>query len=183
MAERITASTWRVTGTVLMWATGLALVAGVAPLVRVRVPLSDELDLAALVMPVCSFLQIVVVAAFLRVGSPSARRWSIGHRAWFAVAAVAAGLLLGPSTLSLLGYLLFGPGLSVLWRDPLQVQLLWSVPAMLYVPAAATLAVLWVRDPTRPLARMLAVSTLVLGSMSIVMVFWFTHLWATYVAQ
>jgi len=167
-------------GWVWSWVIGAALVFVVAPFVRTRVPLSDELDLGSIILPVWTFLQLVLLAGLLKWLRPRSATWSAPQRVLLAVGCALAVGVLQPTVLSLLSRL--GDETAIpLSRDPLQVALLWSTPLLFYAIPAGIVTVAWVRWDSFRLSRVLGLSLVALGLLNVGAIFWFTHLWARYV--
>ena len=118
------------------WVIGLVLVLGVAPLVRARVSMSDELDLYSMLLPVWTLLQLALFAgalSWLRVHSTG---WSVAVRAILAfVIALIIGVL-QPVILTSISTII-GSSAAPLAGDPLQAALLAAQDATLRKGAAA----------------------------------------------
>ena len=162
------------------WVIGLVLVLGVAPLVRARVSMSDELDLYSMLLPVWTLLQLALFAgalSWLRVHSTG---WSVAVRAILAfVIALTIGVL-QPVILTSISTII-GSSAARLAGDPLQAALLWSTPLLFYVIPAGIVAYSWVRSATLRVVHVLGPASVVVGVLDIVAILWFTHLWSLYV--
>jgi len=162
------------------WIIGLVLILGVAPLVRSRVSLSDELDLYSLLLPVWSLLQLGLLAGALWGLRGRATGWSVTARAIVALAMAVIVGVLQPVILTSISTVL-GSSAAPLPGDPLQAALLWSTPLLFYVVPAAMVAYSWVRSATVRVVHVLGLASVVVGVLNIVAIFWFTHLWSLFV--
>lgn len=162
------------------WVIGLVLILGVAPLVRMQVSLSDELDLYSLLLPVWTLAQLALIAGLLSWLRVRSTGWSVAVRA---IVALVIALIIGvlqPVILTSISTIV-GSSAAPLSGDRLQAILLWSTPLLLYVIPAAFVAYSWVRSATLRVAHVLGLASVVVGVLNIVAIFWFTHLWALYV--
>lgn len=161
--------------TIVFWAIGIALQLA-APLLRDRVPLSDELLINSILMPVWTFLQVCLLAGLLRLLRKQSEGWSPSRRTTYGVVAAAAFMLLQPGTIEVLF------GISDLGRDHLKAALLWSSPLAFYVVPAFFVVWEWLRRG-RPAAalRTLGIGLIFIGVVNFPFILWLTHLWRIYV--
>lgn len=167
---------------VFAWASGATLILVLAPLVRSTMPLSDELDLGSIVMPVWTFLQLCLLTGVLAWLRPRTAGWAVIRRALVSFAAALAVGMFQPSILSLVSRI--GDKTAIpLDRDPLQVALLWSTPLLFYVIPAGLVTADWMRSRTFRPSRILGTALVALGLLNIAAIFWFKLLWSLYVNQ
>jgi hypothetical protein len=113
--------------TAAIWILGVGLQFA-APLLRDRVPLSDDLLVGSFVNPLWLFGQVLLLAGVLTLVRKAADGWATGRRARFAIA---MAILCSVPQPDLITQLL---GRDVpLAANPLRVALLWSTPLAFYV--------------------------------------------------
>lgn len=161
--------------TIAFWAIGIALQLA-APLLRDRVPLSDELLIDSIIMPVWTFLQVCLLAGLLRVLRNQSEAWSPSRRATYGAVAAVAFMLLQPG----FAEVLFGG--ADFARDHLKAALLWSAPLAFYVVPAFFVVWEWLRRG-RPAAtaRTLGIGLVFIGVVNFPFILWLTYLWRIYV--
>jgi hypothetical protein len=162
--------------TAALWAIGIALQFA-APLLRDRVPLSDDLLITSMLAPWWLFLQVCMLAGLLKLFRARAEAWGDGVRVAFALAAALILMLLQPDLLTQV----FASGNVPLSQNPARVALLWSTPLAFYVVPAAIVVVAWLRRG-RPFSalRALGWGLVSIGVLSFPYILWLTHLWKVY---
>jgi len=162
--------------TAAFWTLGIALQFA-TPLLRDRVPLSDELFVGSFLAPWWSFLQVALLAGALRLLRGPTASWERPKRI---AAGIAAGLFFAVAQPELITQVI-APDVP-LGDDPLRVALLWSTPLAFYVVPAAIVVYAWVRRDARlSLTRALGIGLVVIGVLSFPYILWLTHLWDVYV--
>lgn len=150
-----------------------------APLLRDRVPLSDELFIDSMLIPVWTAAQLALLAGVLRLAGRWARSWTPVARITLAVIAALAVMVLQPFFVQAL---FFRGSITFNWNDPLAVALLWSVPAFLWAVPAGLLVAAWLRSGgAGGVMRSLAWAEVALAALNLPFILWLTHLWAVYV--
>lgn len=163
--------------TPLLWAVGIGLQFA-APLVRDRVPLSDDLLISSMLAPWWTFLQVCLLAGLLAILKRTSLRWSPAARTTFAIVAAALVALLQPWFLSML---FVRDGIPV-EQDPVALAQLWSVPLAFYLVPAGIVVVSWLRRSARFSAmRSLGWGLVFIGVVNLPFQLWLTHLWDTYI--
>jgi hypothetical protein len=159
-----------------LWAAGVGLQFA-APLLRDRVPLSDDLFIGSMLAPWMIFAQVVVLAAVLALTRGPSRRWSRTARTVFAVAIATLLIFAQPDLIMRLA----GAG-APLGEDPVAVALAWSGPLAFYVLPAALVVWAWLwDDPRLSLLRALGAGLVVIGILNFPFILWLTHLWDVYI--
>ncbi|MBE0695903.1 MAG: hypothetical protein IH586_03180 [Anaerolineaceae bacterium] len=160
--------------TILLWGGGTGL-QFLAPLLRDRVPLSDDLLVTSVLAPWWLFLQVVLLAGWLAAFRPTANRWSLTGRKVFGVLSAALIMLLQPDLITQI------IEVSPLSANPLRIALLWSTPLAFYVLPAALVVVAWLRRKQPMfLLRTLGLGLVIIGILNLPFILWLTHLWSLY---
>lgn len=161
-----------VTAALFTAALGLQLA---APLLRDRVPLSDALFIDSVLIPVWTAVLLGLLAMVLWLATRRGDSWPpAGRIAWGVGVGVVIGVLHAFGASALVG------GMPVDTMGPVEVALLWGIPAILWLVPAAALLIGWARSRWR-IARSLAVALVALGVLNFPFILWLTHLWAVYV--
>lgn len=162
--------------TAAIWAVGVGLQFA-APLLRDRVPLSDDLFIGSFLAPWWSFGQVMLFAGVLALFRRAADGWSRGGRMGFAIAGAALFSLLQPELITQI------VGNEVPLSDnPVRVALLWSTPLAFYVMPAALVAYSWLkRGAQLTLLRALGIGLVVIGVINFAYILWLTRLWELYI--
>lgn len=149
-----------------------------APLLRDRVPLSDELAVTSFLAPWWLFLQVLLLAGGLLVFRRFSEGWSPGARVAFGIGAASAIMLLQPE---LITQLVANEG--PLGDNPMRVALMWSTPLAFYVIPAGLVVFSWLRRDGQGMSmpRALGLGLVVIGVLNFAYILWLTHLWETYV--
>jgi hypothetical protein len=162
--------------TIAVWIVGVGLQLG-APLLRDRVPLSDDLFITSMVAPAWTFLQVCLLAGALRLMRRRTESWSVRRRAVAGAGVAVAFMLLQPGFVSLA--MTAGAGFD--WSDGVSVALLWSTPLALYVVPAGIVVWVWARGDGRvSLPRALGYGLVAQGVLNLGFILWLTHLWELY---
>jgi len=166
-----------IVGTAALWIAGFAILFFALPLATSRVPLSDELDLAAGLVPAWSFLQVCLLAGVLAALRRRAGDWSPRARTVVAITIAVLIGLLQPWAISIL----IGRGSESL-ADPIQVSLAWTMALVFYVMPSVVVIAAWLRrERPVPTLSALGLALFVIAVGSLPYVFWLTHLWRVYV--
>jgi hypothetical protein len=162
--------------TAALWAVGVALQFA-APLLRDRVPLSDDLFITSMLAPWWLFLQVCLLAGLLKLLRRRSEVWSGGVRIAFAAGAAVILMLLQPDLLTQV----FASGNVPLSENLARVALLWSTPLAFYVVPAAIVVGSWLRRE-RPFSalRALGWGLVSIGVLNFPYILWLTHLWRVY---
>lgn len=164
-------------GTAALWIAGFAILFFMLPLAKARVPLSDELDLAAGLVPAWSFLQVCLLAGALAALRRRSASWSPRARTVVAISTAIVIGLLQPWTISAL----LGHGAESL-ADPIQVSLAWTMLLVFYVLPSVVIVASWLRrERPVPTLSALGLALFIIAVCSLPYVFWLTHLWRVYV--
>lgn len=162
--------------TAMLWVVGVGLQFA-APLLRDRVPLSDDLFIGSFLAPWWSFAQVALLAGFLALLRKVTDGWSRGGRAGFAIAAAVLFSLLQPEFIT---QIIENGGR--LGEDPVRVALLWSTPLTFYLVPATLVVWSWLkRDARLTLIRALGIGLVVIGVLNFPYILWLTRLWELYV--
>lgn len=163
--------------TAFLWAVGIGLQFA-APLLRDRVPLSDELFIMSFLAPWWMFLLAVILAGVLLAVRRVSERWSEAGRVAFGIGAAAVLMMLQPEVITQVI-----ANESALSGNPLRVALMWSTPLAFYVVPAGLVVFSWLRRDGGGMSmpRALALGLVVIGVLNFVYILWLTHLWDTYV--
>ena len=162
--------------TFALFALGVGLQAA-APLLRDRVPLSDDLLITSILSPAWTFLQVCLLALVLRLLRRSGELWSVRRRAATAAGVAVLTMLPQPQFISLM---MAGPA-GFTWADRVSVALLWSTPLALYLVPAAIVVWAWARRGRTSLPRALGYGLMAIGVLNFGFILWLTHLWEIYV--
>jgi hypothetical protein len=161
--------------TAALWVVGIGLQFA-APLLRDRVPLSDDLFIGSFLYPWWLFAQVAVLAGILALFRRASDRWSPSVRTAFAVVAALVMALPQPDLITQL------IDTVPLGDNPLRVALLWSTPLAFYLVPATLVVVAWLwRDARLSLMRALGLGLVVIGVLNFPYILWLTHLWEIYV--
>jgi len=176
MSESTPHRRWGTLITAAIWAVGVGLQFA-APLLRDRVPLSDDLFIGSFLAPWWSLGQVMLLAGFLTLFRKAADGWNRGRRKGFAIAGAVLFSLLQPEFITQL------VGNEVPLADnPVRVALLWSTPLAFYMMPAALVVYSWLkRDARLTLPRALGVGLVVIGLLNFPYILWLTRLWRLYV--
>lgn len=162
--------------TVALWVLGVGLQFA-APLLRDRVPLSDDLFIGSFLAPWWLLAQVVLLAGFLALLRKVTDGWSRGGRAGFAIAAAVLFSLLQPEFIT---QIIENGGR--LGEDPVRVALLWSTPLAFYLVPATLVVYSWLkRDARLTLIRALGIGLVVIGVLNFPYILWLTRLWKLYI--
>jgi len=162
--------------TAALWVVGVGLQFA-APLLRDRVPLSDDLFIGSFLSPWWVFAQVALLAGVLALFARVSMKWSSGGRAGFAIGAALLLALLEPNLITQL----LGQDVP-LADNPVRMALIWSTPLTFYVIPAALVVYSWLRrDPRLTLMRALGLGLVVIGVLNFPFILWLTHLWEVYV--
>ena len=162
--------------TAAFWAVGVGLQFA-TPLLRDRVPLSDDLFIGSFLAPWWLFAQVILLAGFLVIFRKATDGWRRGARIGFAIAAAVLFSLLQPELITLV----IGTGVP-LADDPLRLALLWSTPLAFYLIPAGLVVYSWLkRDARFTLFRALGIGLVVIGVLSFPYILWLRHLWELYI--
>jgi len=162
--------------TPLLWLVGVGLQVA-APLLRDRVPLSDDLLIESILAPVWVFLLVVILAVWLRVFRTVSQRWSSAVRIAFAVVSAGVLMLLQPDLITQLV-----DHAIPLSANPMRVALIWSTPLAFYVIPAGVVVFAWLAGPVKmTLVRALGIGLVAIGVLNFAYILWLTHLWDTYI--
>jgi len=159
-----------------IWALGVGLQFA-APLLRDRVPLSDDLFIGSFLAPWWSFGQVLLLAGFLTIFRKGTDSWSSRGKTGFAIAAAVIFSLLQPELVTQL------VGNDVPLADnPVRVALLWSTPLAFYMVPAVLVVYSWLRPDARlTLVRALGIGLVAIGILSFPYILWLTHLWKLHI--
>ena len=161
--------------TLVLWFVGIALQFA-APLLRDKVPLSDDLFITSILTPWWVFLQVLLLTGWLWIFHRKSTRWSERGRIIFAVASALFFILLEPNMLTLI--IAHEVPLSL---NPVGANLIWSTPLFFYVLPAALVIFCWLKHPRwLPLARALGLGLVIIGVLNFGYILWLTHLWDLY---
>jgi hypothetical protein len=162
--------------TAALWAIGVGL-QFMAPLLRDRVPLSDDLFIGSFLAPWWLFAQVALLAGVLKLFARRAESWSGTSRILFAVGLAAVLALLEPDLLTQV--IADDVPLS---QNPMRVALIWSTPLSFYLVPAGLVIWSWAwRDGRLTLSRALGLGLVVIGVLNFPFILWLTHLWELYV--
>jgi hypothetical protein len=161
--------------TAAAWAAGIGL-QFMAPVLRDRVPLSDDLAITSFLSPWWLFLQVVLLALWLKGFQRLSQGWTQPSRTVFAIVSAAIFLLLEPDLVTQV--IEYGTPLNA---SPVRTALLWSTPLAFYLLPAALVIFSWLRRDRRyTLLRALGIGLLSIGILNFPFILWLTHLWAVY---
>lgn len=162
--------------TVAMWVVGIGLQFA-APLLRDRVPLSDDLFIGSFLYPWWLFGQVLLLAGVLALARRASDGWSQGRRAGLAIAVALLCALPQPDLITQI------LGNNVPLEDnALRVALLWSTPLAFYLIPAALVAYSWVtRDGRFTMSRALGTGLVAIGVLNFPYILWLTRLWEIYI--
>lgn len=162
--------------TASIWALGVALQFA-TPLLRDRLPLSDDLFVASFVYPWWSFAQVILLAVVLALLTRPLSRQSLERRR---LVAVAISVLCALPQPDLIAQML---GTDVpLAHNPMRVSLLWSTPLAFYVAPAAVVVHAWTARRHRlTLVRALGIGLVSIGIAGFPYLLWLTRLWRLHI--
>jgi hypothetical protein len=147
-----------------------------APMLRDRLPLSDDLFITSILSPWCVFMQLALLAGWLWVFRRKSERWSSRVRVSFAVASALILMLLEPNLLTQI--IAHEVPLSL---NPERAALIWSTPLFFYIVPAALVIFSWQKQPQwLPFARALSLGLVIIGISNFGYILWLTHLWDLY---
>ena len=162
--------------TAAFWVVGVGL-QFTTPLLRDRVPLSDDLFIGSFLAPWWCFAQVVLLAGFLALFRKTTNGWSRGGRMGFAIVSAVLFSILQPELITLI----IENGVP-LADNPVRVALLWSTPLAFYLVPAILVLYSWLkRDARLTLIRALGIGLVVIGVLSFPYILWVTRLWALYI--
>lgn len=162
--------------TAALWAAGIGLQFA-APLLRDRVPLSDELLIDSMIDPLWVFLQICVLSGVLTALRHPTDRLGDSGRVALALGAAIAVAFLEPNLLTFV----LGSG-GPLSADPVSAALLWSTPLAFYLVPAGIVVASWSGRGRRfSSARALGLAFVFIGVVNFPFILWLTHLWDVYI--
>jgi hypothetical protein len=162
--------------TLALWLVGVALQFA-APLLRDKVPLSDDLFITSILTPWWVFLQVLLLTGWLWIFRRRADKWAKRTRMVFAVVSAFFLMLLEPNMLTQI--IAHEVPLSL---NPVGAALIWSTPLFFYVLPATLVIFSWLTRPHwLPLARALGLGLVIIGILSFGYIFWLTHLWDLYI--
>jgi len=162
--------------TAALWAAGVGLQFA-APLLRDRVPLSDDLLIGSFLAPWWMFAQVALLAGVLALFGRLTAEWSGGARTMFAIAAALLVALLNPQLITQL----IDPSARIS-DDPVSLALLWSMPLAFFVVPAGLVIYSWLkRDSRFSLMRALGAGLVFIGVVNFPFILWLTHLWDVYI--
>ncbi|HSK46665.1 MAG TPA: hypothetical protein VLA05_01520 [Coriobacteriia bacterium] len=165
-------------GTAFFWIAGLGILFFLLPLVKAQVSLSDDLDLAAGLVPAWTFLQVCILAGILAATRTRSEDWTPRARTAFGISVGAAVALLQPWFVSLV----LGRLETPLTADPVQFGVAWTMPVVFYVLPAVTIVGAWLRrERPIPTVSALGLSLFIIALSSLPYVYWLTHLWRIYI--
>ena len=127
--------------TLALWLVGIALQFA-APLLRDKVPLSDDLFITSILTPWWVFLQVLLLTGWLWIFRRRSAKWSERARIIFAVVSALFFMLLEPNMLTLI--IAHEVPLRL---NPVGANLIWSTPLFFYVLPAALVIFSWLKQP------------------------------------
>jgi hypothetical protein len=161
--------------TATLWAAGVGLEYA-SPLLRDKVPLSDDLFITSFVTPWWVFIQVLLLAGWLWIFRRKAEKWAQSPRLIFAVVSALILMLLEPNMLTLI--IAHEVPLS---QNPVGAALIWSTPLFFYVVPAGLVIFSWLKRPQwLPVSRALGLGLVIIGMSSFGYILWLTHLWDLY---
>lgn len=162
------------------WVIGIALQLA-APLLRDRVPLSDDLLITSMFVPLWVMGQLLLLAGFLRAVRTSTDGWSEGRRLGIGLSALVAFALLDAQVVTVVVEAATGQSGVSLGRDPVRLALMWSTPLTFYVVPALLVVLSWYRrGDLMTFPRVLGLTFVLVGVMNFPFIYWLTHLWDVY---
>ena len=161
--------------TLALWLAGVALQLA-APLLRDKVPLSDDLFITSILTPAWVFLQVLLLAGWLWIFHRKSAKWTGRARIIFALVSALFFMLLEPNMLTLI--IAHEVPLSL---NPVGANLIWSTPLFFYIMPAALVIFSWLKHPHwLPLARALGFGLVLIGILNFGYILWLTRLWDLY---
>lgn len=161
--------------TLALWLVGVALQFA-APLLRDRVPLSDDLFITSILTPWWVFLQVLLLTGWLWIFRRRSVKWTERARIFFAVVSSLIFMLLEPNMLTLI--IAHEVPLRL---NPIGANLIWSTPLFFYFLPAALVSFSWLKRPRwLQLARALGFGLVTIGVLNFGYILWLTHLWDLY---
>jgi hypothetical protein len=161
--------------TLALWLVGIALQFA-APLLRDKVPLSDDLFITSILTPWWVFLQVLLLTGWLWIFRRRSAKWSERARIIFAVVSALFFMLLEPNMLTLI--IAHEVPLRL---NPVGANLIWSTPLFFYVLPAALVIFSWLKNPHwLPIVRALGFGLVLIGVLNFGYILWLTHLWVQY---
>ncbi len=161
--------------TLALWLVGIALQFA-APLLRDKVPLSDDLFITSILTPWWVFLQVLLLTGWLRFFHRKSAKWTERKSIFFALVSALFFMLLEPNMLTLI--IAHEVPLRL---NPVGANLIWSTPLFFYVLPAALVIYSWLKQPHwLPLVRALGLGLVSIGILNFGYILWLTHLWNLY---
>jgi len=161
--------------TLVLWLAGVAL-QFTAPLLRDRVPLSDDLFITSMLTPAWVFLQVLLLSAWLWIFRRRSQNWTVRTRVIFALVSALFFMLFEPNMLTLI--IAHEVPLRL---NPVGANLIWSTPLFFYVRPAGLVIYSWLKRPYwLPLARALGLGLVIIGILNFGYIHWLTNLWDLY---
>ena len=161
--------------TLALWLVGVALQFA-APLLRDKVPLSDDLFITSILTPWWVFLQVLLLTGWLWIFRRRSARWTERTKIIFAVVSALFFMLLEPNMLTLI--IAHEVPLRL---NPVGANLIWSTPLFFYVLPAALVIYSWFKKPHwLPIVRALGLGLVLIGVLNFGYILWLTHLWDLY---
>lgn len=161
--------------TLALWVVGVALQFA-APLLRDKVPLSDDLFITSILTPWWVFLQVLLLTGWLWIFRRKSAKWTERARIIFALVSALFFMLLEPNMLTLI--IAHEVPLSL---NPVGANLIWSTPLFFYVLPTALVIYSWLKKPNwLPVARALGLGLVLIGVLNFGYILWLTHLWDLY---
>jgi hypothetical protein len=158
-----------------LWLVGVALQFA-APLLRDKVPLSDDLFITSILTPWWVFLQVLLLTGWLWLFRRKSAKWTERARIIFALVSALFFMLLEPNMLTLI--IAHEVPLRL---NPVGASLIWSTPLFFYVLPAALVIYSWLKRPSfLPLAKALGLGLVLIGVLNFGYILWLTHLWDLY---
>jgi len=161
--------------TLALWLAGAALQFA-APLLRDKVPLSDDLFITSMLAPWWVFLQVLLLSGWLWLFRRGSGRWTQKARVFFALVSALVFMLLEPNMLTLI----------IAHEVPLRLNpdganLIWSTPLFFYFLPAGLVICSWLKRPFwLPLARALGLGLALIGILNFGYILWLARLWDLY---
>jgi hypothetical protein len=161
--------------TLVLWLAGVGLQYA-APMLRDRLPLSDDLFITSILAPWWVFMQLLLLAGWLWIFRHKAEKWSSRVRVTFAVVSALILMLLEPNLI--IQIIAHEVPLSL---NPERAALIWSTPLFFYLVPAGLVIFSWLKRPQwLPLARALGFGLVIIGIFNFGYILWLTHLWDLY---
>ena len=161
--------------TLALWLAGVGLQFA-APLLRDKVPLSDDLFITSILTPWWVFLQVLLLAGWLWIFRRKSEKWTERSRIFFALVSALVFMLPEPNMLTLI--IAHEVPLSL---NPVGANLIWSTPLFFYFLPAALVIFSWLKQPHwLPLARALGLGLVIIGILNFGYILWLTRLWDLY---